>query len=427
MHRLKNLLIIILLYSLNSQAIADGFDNSYFPFQIFTGSSRIETSLTLTDATVKPNIQAETVTLTSGTKVPTQAITTNDMYNNRYSPVFGLHYKCNDNLYLNFQYDEPFATDTSYEDDSVGPGFPLRSKIETSMYSLGFTQVINRANQLYSLISGIQILRGDASFSADGYAGLSCSANSSNTCNDNIITSLDIGNNLGYFFGFAYEIPKIALKLQLMYYPEIDAIGKGTLSVGNDFFSPFNITVSAPITADVISDNLAVSPNRIHLYLQTGLNEKTLGFIGYSSVNWKALPTLNTNYTDINTTDTDLKSLFPTAGSINLFEDDAVYWYVGAGYQVNTQLALSFTAFIDTIRDSPVESFRSPGRGTHSYHLGTNFDLDEKNTVSGRLGYIYAPSTDIVYPVSATIGTGEYKATVDPDVFNFHIGYTRKL
>lgn len=212
-----------------------------------------------------------------------------------------------------------------------------------------------------------------------------------------------------------------------MYYPEIDAIGKGTLSVGNDFFSPFNITVSAPITADVISDNLAVSPNRIHLYLQTGLNEKTLGFIGYSSVNWKALPTLNTNYTDINTTDTDLKSLFPTAGSINLFEDDAVYWYVGAGYQVNTQLALSFTAFIDTIRDSPVESFRSPGRGTHSYHLGTNFDLDEKNTVSGRLGYIYAPSTDIVYPVSATIGTGEYKATVDPDVFNFHIGYTRKL
>ena len=74
--------------------------------------------------------------------------------------------------------------------------------------------------------------------------------------------------------------------------------------------------------------------------------------------------------------------------------------------------------------DNPVDDFRTPSRGSNSYSLAINSDIDEKCTLKGRVTYIDLPYTEIEYPLGTN---GSYKGTVSPTAYNFNVGIEYKL
>ena len=421
-------LLTILSTLMLVQAHGAGFDNSYFPFMIFTGHERFEWSTTVTTAEVKPTLEANTA---YGGTYPASTTTTNDMYLNRYSPVFGIHKQLHDTLGISYQYEEPFATNTRYNDNSVGINFPIHSKVSTQMHSLALNWTIPSKKSHLDFIGGMNILSGSASFSTDTGAGLGVvNGAAGGDPSDNVSASLYLGNNFGLFSGIAFEMPSIALKAQAMYYPQIRTETVGEMTVDGGAYVPvFALSGIIPppyptTTADISSDKITISPKRYHLYLQSGLRKNLLGFIGRSHAEWSAFSELQTHYTNPQDVNQLMLMAFPNAAGLNLFEDDGNYWYVGIARKVNASTSMILTAFLDNMLDNPVDDFRTPSRGSNSYSLAINSDIDEKCTLKGRVTYIDLPYTEIEYPLGTN---GSYKGTVSPTAYNFNVGMEYKL
>lgn len=426
----KSTLLTALLLS-NAQLHAAGFDNSYFPFQIFTGKSRIEGASSATNATVKPKMVAETVTALGTHSYPKTAVLAENIYNTRYNPSAGIHYNVKDWLGLTYQYEKPFATDTNYQDNAIGAGFPIHSYLNTNLHSFGANYIKPYSIGFINVIGGIQILTGTGSFSTDGWAG-------DYGPNDNINANLDFGNNTGGFFGVSYEIPAFAVQLQFMYYTNIDATATGSVDVGTNFYTPIcstldTVTEQTPGTcaaatvngtsANITTDSLTVSPKRWHLYAQSGIAPNWLGFAGYSYVNWQALPNLTSYYTNPEKVNPFMAGTFSDAVGLGLFEDNGNYWYFGVGNKVTEKLVVTLSAFYDVIRDNPVDDFRVPTRGSNSYSFGSQYAATDKLTLKGRYTYVSVPQTDIVYSINNPFIQGSYQASVDPTAHSVNVGF----
>lgn len=414
---------------LSTVCFADGFDNSYFPFQIYTGPSRIEGTYTATRATIKPTLEAGTVTSTvlPGGPWPTSEVTTNQMYGTRYSPTAGVHYQLRNWLGLSYQYQKPFATDTHYDDDIVGPGFPIDSYINTNLHSVSANYVTPFGIGLLNFIGGAHLLSGTASFSVDLFGGAIGAGTK-----DNLYVAIDINNNSSGFFGMSYEVPAIAMKAQLYYHPQMEATGNGTINYDIGTIGAQGIAaitaglISPPFNSTIKTNTLAISPNRLQLHLQSGISSQWLAFVNYSYVNWQATRGLSTTITGLSAGCETLVGLGLPACipvSLALFEDNGHYWALGLGHQYSERLAFTTAVFFDTIRNNPVDDFRIPNRGTTSYYLGSNYDVTNKLTLKARLGIISAPYTEIVEDVTSAFLTGSYKAKSNPKASNLHLGF----
>ncbi len=423
------LLTSLLLSSANVQAA--GFDNSYFPFQIYTGKSRIEGASSATNANVQPKMEAKTVNALGLIDFPKTAVLTDNIYNTRYNPSAGVHYNAKDWLGLTYQYEKPFATDTNYQDNMIGAGFPIHSYLNTNLHSFAANYIKPYSIGFINVIGGIQVLTGTGSFSTDGWAG-------EFGTDDNTSANLDFGNNTGGFFGVSYEIPAYAVQLQFMYYTNIDVTATGSISIGQDFYKPIctildqqagldtgtcEIATSNGTSADITTDSITVSPKRLHLYAQSGIAPNWLGFAGYSYVNWQALPNLTSYYSNPDQVNPFLAATFTNAVGLNLFEDNGNYWYFGVGNKVTEKLVVTLSAFYDVIRDNPVDDFRVPTRGSSSYSFGSQYAATDKLTLKGRYTYVSVPQTDIVYNIDNAFIQGNYIASVDPTAHSVNVGF----
>ncbi len=426
----KSALLTALLLS-SVQSHAAGFDNSYFPFQIFTGKSRIEGASSATNANVQPKMVAETVNALGLINFPKTDVLSDNIYNTRYNPSAGIHYNVKDWLGLTYQYEKPFATDTNYQDNAIGAGFPIHSYLNTNLHSFAANYIKPYSIGFINVIGGLQILTGTGSFSTDGWAG-------EFGTDDNISANLDFGNNTGGFLGVSYEIPAYAVQLQFMYYTNIDATATGTVNVGTDFYRPIcpalnqqagltpgtcEAATSNGTSANITTDSLTVSPKRWHLYAQSGIAPNWLGFAGYSYVNWQALPNLTSYYSNPDQVSLYMINTFPNAVGLSLFEDNGNYWYFGVGNKVTEKWVVTLAAFYDTINDNPVDDFRVPTRGSSSYSVGSQYTATDKLTLKGRYTYVSVPQTDIVYSIDNPFIQGSYLASVDPSAHSVNVGF----
>ena len=421
-----SLVTALLLTSIQGQAA--GFDNSYFPFQIFTGKNRIEGNSSATNASVKPKMVANTVTDAFGNSYPSSDVLSDNIYHTRYNPSAGIHYNVRNWLGLSYQYEKPFATDTKYVDNAIGAAFPIHSYLNTNLHSFGANVIKPYGVGFLNMIGGIQVLTGTGSFSTDGWAGTYGQ-------DDNIDANIDFGNNTGGFLGISYEIPAFAVQLQFMYYTNIDATATGAVNVGTNFYTPACATLDAETaaacaaatsrgtSANITTDSLTMSPKRWHLYAQSGIAPNWLGFAGYSYVNWQALPHLTSYYSNPNQVNPFMQTAFPNAVGLNLFEDNGHYWYFGVGNKLTDKLVLTVAAFFDTIRDNPVDDFRVPTRGSNSYSFGSQYEVNDQLTLKGRYTYVSVPQTNIEYDVNNSLLSGRYLASVDPRAHSVNVGF----
>ncbi len=422
-----SLLTALLLSNLQTQAA--GFDNSYFPFQIFTGKSRVEGTVSATNATVQPKMVAETVN-TLGITYPKNAGKTNNIYNTQYNPSAGIHYQVKNWLGLTYQYEKPFATDTNYQDETVGAGFPVQTYLDTNLHSFAANYIKPYKTGFINIIGGLQILTGTGSFSTDGWAG-------EFGTDDNVSIDLDFGNHAGGFFGMSYEIPAFSTQLQFMYYTKIDATATGTVNIGNHLYLAIENMLgvencreetSNGTHADITTNTLTVSPKRWHLYAQSSIAPNWVGFAGYSYANWQALNNVASYYNNPSQMNLCMASAFPNAVDLNLFEENGNYWHFGVSRKVTEKWLVTLATFYDTSGDNPVNNFRFPIRGSSSYSIGSQYTATDKLTLKGNYTYISIPQTDIVYSIENShidnnYAQGSYQGSVDPSAYTVNIGF----
>ena len=356
-----------------SSSFAGGFDNSYFPDDIYFGKNRVSGSLAWTDVKAVGDLTSNDVTKT-----------TNDVYIMKYSPVAAGRYMINDKFGISAQYQKPYRANTRYN-TGFFPGTPTHSELETELVSVGLTysHSLNEDANI-QLIAGVNRL--------DGYGGFGTDLDTATTTID--ITDLKFKE--GYFgmLGVGYEIPDYALRISAMYYPKFQttANGKAVLMMSGSEYQSVDASVS----------KMAVSPERLHIHVQSGITPTWLGLAGYIHAKWSSVPKLTVAFSS------PLASM--PGAEATLFDKDAQYYYIGAGHLLSKKVKLSSVLFYEPARENPVTGLRTPSRGgVFSTMLGINYDATKNLSVGFQASYINAKATDITYTTaSSSVITGKF-------------------
>ncbi len=378
MKLLKNLTITSILFT--TAIYAGGFDNSYHPDAIYFGDSRVEGSVGWTEVNVVGDLVSGGV-----------AKTTNDIYVQKVSPVGGARYMITPKIGCSIQTQKPYRANTRY-DQGIYPGMPTYSSLETQLDSIGCGYTVAASD-----LASVQFIAGVNRM--NGYGGFGTDIDANGTTTE--VRNLKFKE--GYFgmFGLGYEIPDYALRVSAMYYPEFKttASGQAALQVNG---------VDAQVVDAQVS-TMVVSPQRLQVYLQSGVHPKWLVFLGYIYAQWKSVPSLNVVFSSPIT----LGSSQLPGASTTLFQDDAHYFYFGFGHMLTKTIKLTSGLFYEPQRDNPVSGIRTPSRGgVVSGMFGASYDVNSRLSLGSRCSFIRADPANVVYTTFlSTSVTGDFPAS----------------
>ncbi len=353
-------------------SFAGGFDNSYYPDSIFFGESRIEGSVAWTELNVSGNLTSSGVTKKS-----------NDIYVRKVSPVGSARYLFNPKIGCSIQTQKPYRANTRYN-TGFFPGMPTHSTLETQLDTIGCTYAVAvNEDSKVQVIAGINRLNGTGGFGSDA------------TTDPTAVTTSNV-NSLkfkeGYFgmFGLGYEIPEYYLRFSAMYYPEYSNSASGSGS--------YVINGVDQVTTPADTPKMVISPQRLHLYAQSGIYPKWLILAGYIYAQWSKVPTLTVNFSSA----TWAAAGLPTSTTQYLFGNDAHYFYGGVAHLLTKAIKLNAVLFYEPSRDNPVDSMRTPSRGgVFSSMFGSSYDYNSHVTLGMRYSFLTAASTKVAYTTSA--------------------------
>ena len=364
---------------LGSSAIAGGFDNSYFPDDIFFGKSRIQGSISRTEINAIGKL-----TVGGTTK------TTNDIYVKKISPVGGIRYNINPSFSIVAQTHKPYRANTRY-DTGFFNSVPTFSSLETQLDTLALGYKLPMSSGQISVIAGMNRFNGMGGFGTDAMSG----GASIGTVDVN-----DLKFKESYFpaFGLGYEIPDMAMRVSAMYYAESKTTAKGIISSSTSALAAAlaAIGTSIPTTGTSVHvDKMVISPSRLHLHAQSGVHPKWLLLAGYIFAEWGRIPSLIVKKSSDDT----------TLSTQSLFNNNAHYFYGGLGHLFNKRTRLTSVFFWEPLRDEPLTGLRTPSRGGVSSALfGASYDATKHINIGLNYSFIHAAATRIEVATPAQSG-----------------------
>ncbi|MEC8977327.1 MAG: hypothetical protein VYC40_00260 [Pseudomonadota bacterium] len=350
---------------LGSSAIAGGFDNSYFPDDIFFGKSRIQGSISRTEINAIGKLTVSGVTKT-----------TNDIYVKKISPVGGIRYNINSNFSIVAQTHKPYRANTRY-DTGFFHAVPTFSSLETQLDTLALGYKLPMSSGQISVIAGMNRFNGMGGFGTDVMSG----GVSVGTVDVN-----DLKFKESYFpaFGLGYEIPDMAMRVSAMYYAESKTTAKGIFSSSTAALATASSIPTTGISVHV--DKMVISPSRLHLHAQSGVHPKWLLLAGYIFAEWSKSPSLI-----VKNSASD-----QTLSTQSLFNNNAHYFYGGLGHLFNKRTRLTSVFFWEPLRDEPLTGLRTPSRGGVSSALfGASYDATKHINIGLNYSFIHAAATRI--------------------------------
>ena len=166
-------------------------------------------------------------------------------------------------------------------------------------------------------------------------------------------------SGMGWLVGAAYEIPEIALRLDVTYRSAIEH--KDIALVESNLTLP---VVNADSTTDV------TTPESLDINFQTGVNANTLVMAGARWVNWS-----------------EFELSAPYNGSIVDYDDDVVTYNIGVGRKINDQLSVLASVTWEGASDKPV-SLLAPTDGSTALGLGARYKISNSLEVAGGFSYV---------------------------------------
>ncbi len=189
-------------------------------------------------------------------------------------------------------YTEPFGADANYGENNAYSASATKFSISTRDYgatcgysfdlgetSLGASSLRLIAGGSYQQLEGFQARQRFLDFAN---AGAIVIPGTGVTNSAGIGTFTASGDSLGYRLGVAYEIPDIALRAMVLYHSKYDYDLDGVQD-NTGFGALIPVSRIVPITAST------EIPQAVEIRLQSGINEKTLGFLNMKWQQWSNL------------------------------------------------------------------------------------------------------------------------------------------
>ncbi len=187
---------------------------------------------------------------------------------------------------------------------------------------------------------------------------------------------------LGWRAGFAYEIPEIALRAQLLYRSAVDVNATGTTS--SIFPNP-----AGPIVSTLPSTGTAEFPQSVELKLQSGVAE---GWLVYGGVKWT-----DWSVFDVLSYATNAPGL--PAGNLNFFYRDGYTVNAGVAHRFNEQ----FAGTVNVTWDRGVSTGYDVNATTWTGAIGGSYTPNDKTELRFGVAYSYIESGSQNYVGTALV------------------------
>ncbi|MEG2444756.1 MAG: outer membrane protein transport protein [Acinetobacter sp.] len=350
-----------------------------------------------------------------------------DMAGDYYFPAAALKFQLTENFSFGLLYDQPFGADATYSTadkvsvpaGGVGLFHDGSEATEVDVTTQNLSMILGfQPNENFNFYGGgvYQTVKGDVQLRGLAYGG----ANNFGGYN----AAIGEDSAVGWLAGFAYQIPKIALKASITYRSEIDhkvtIDESSTATLGANPGTVINMNNKGAETE-------ITTPQSVNLDLQTGIMADTVAFANVRWVNWKNFSIRPYAFGK----GAEAASTALTAGAytkgFNLvdYSDDQISANVGVGRKVNDQWAGNVSVGWDSGAGNPVSTL-GPTEGYWNVGLGVQYSPTPATFIAGGVKYFLLGD--------ATAQTGAYsvpgndqKSQVGEFADNHAIAYGLKM
>jgi long-chain fatty acid transport protein len=344
-----------------------------------------------------------------------------------YFPAAALKFQLTENFSFGLLYDQPFGADATYSTadkvsvpaGGVGLFHDGSEATEVDVTTQNLSMILGfQPNENFNFYGGgvYQTVKGDVQLRGLAYGG----ANNFGGYN----AAIGEDSAVGWLAGFAYQIPKIALKASITYRSEIDhkvtIDESSTATLGANPGTVINMNNKGAETE-------ITTPQSVNLDLQTGIMADTVAFANVRWVNWKNFSIRPYAFGK----GAEAASTALTAGAytkgFNLvdYSDDQISANVGVGRKVNDQWAGNVSVGWDSGAGNPVSTL-GPTEGYWNVGLGVQYSPTPATFIAGGVKYFLLGD--------ATAQTGAYsvpgndqKSQVGEFADNHAIAYGLKM
>lgn len=270
----------------------------------------------------------------------------------------GVKFQLNDKFSLGLLYDQPFGAKAKYEGNSlftVTDSNGIISASETKVSSHNLTTLLSYSPKTnFKIFGGIAYQEMNASLQLRGAAYGPLSGYNLN---------FDSGSGHGWIGGFAYELPKIALKTSLTYRSKISHDLETHESSNIDNFENLNSTTKF------------TTPQSINFDFQTGISQNTLLF---GNVRWS-------NWTNFIVSPEMYQSI--THKELVLYQKNPISANIGLGRKLSDKISTSVSLGWDS--GSGDGTSLQPINGYKNIGLGFLFKPNDKINITSGFKYFW--------------------------------------
>ncbi|MGN0937640.1 MULTISPECIES: OmpP1/FadL family transporter [unclassified Acinetobacter] len=294
-----------------------------------------------------------------------------DMGDDYYFPSAAIKVQASDKISLGLLYDQPFGADATYGIDSgvfnqgsESTNVKVRTNNLTALIGYQPTENWNfYAGPVWQTVEADIKLRGLAYQGLSGY---------------NIKIAEE--EAYGWLAGFAYSIPKIALKASVTYRSEIKhkATGEETYTLSSPMTVAPGVTLPTGTTIGLADARVdAITPQSVNVDLQTGIAANTLAFANLRWVHWDQFAVTP-------------QALFQRSGGNNLidYSDDQYSITTGISRKFNDKWAGTAAVGYDSGAGNPITTL-GPVEGNWNVGLGGQYSPAENYFIQAGVKYFW--------------------------------------
>ncbi|WP_180115425.1 MULTISPECIES: OmpP1/FadL family transporter [unclassified Acinetobacter] len=294
-----------------------------------------------------------------------------DMGEDYYFPSAAIKVQATDKISLGLIYDQPYGADAAYDSNSLffgsnGTGTSVEVDTQNLTALIGYQPTENwnfYAGPVWQTVEADIKLRGLAYQGLSGY---------------NIKIAEE--EAYGWLAGFAYSIPKIALKASVTYRSEIKhkATGEETYTLSSPMTVAPGVTLPTGTTIGLADARVdAITPQSVNVDLQTGIAANTLAFANLRWVHWDQFAVTP-------------QALFQRSGGNNLidYSDDQYSITTGISRKFNDKWAGTAAVGYDSGAGNPITTL-GPVEGNWNVGLGGQYSPAENYFIQAGVKYFW--------------------------------------
>lgn len=391
-----------------------------------------------------------------------------DMAESFLIPNFTLKYQANEHISLGLIYDQPFGAKAKYSNqDAIHPTPPELlpgttfgknvfdasgafhrngESTEVSVDSQNLSLLVGyQPNENWNFYAGpvYQGVKGDVKLRGSVYGPLGgglCSVIFENTipiCTD--MRSVDTKQpsngytakipeqfEWGYLAGFAFQIPKIALKTSLTYRSEIDYkvdVKEDMAYAGSTLFAIPGEGLPILAESHIYQEGKTkiTTPQSLNLDFQSGIMENTIAYINVRWVDWSKFKIRPQKFGELSSALTQKVAGTPRGFDLIAYDKDQISATFGVARKFNDKWAVSLIGGWDS-GTGELASTLGPVDGYWSAGLGAQFSSTPSTFIQAGARYFWFG--DAKAQSASWFGTERYDADFEN---NTALGYSMKI